>query len=948
MGRFARNAIVLFLFLTVSLFISLPWYQFLLSHRNEIVAIEQAFRERLAGLGALFGIVEHEQAARAIGSSLVSRVASPRSDGQTYRAAVQTLRVIEQHYVDSSRLSPDLMWNIGLEKIQEQMKKEMHLTLVVDSQAQAVSYSVQETGDVLVVPSEKSDSRAAPEERMGRVAAALLQWLEDTGIDSDSHLFRGYFNELLHHLDPHSSFLSEAEYDELRSGTRGQFGGVGVVISEFHGLPFVREIVANSPAQMAGIEPNDILIRVGESNVTYSSLESVLQSIRKTTRLGPLPAWFFRPHSGRVYQTFFSRDEVPTRSVEERTIPGNPQILLVRVSGFSSHTSQEIYDIYMNAMKRRSGALQSMILDLRGNPGGLLHQAVQVSDLFLSEGKIVVTKSRYDNQAELATPDDVISLPLVVLMNSSSASASEIVAGAIRDSGRGVIIGERSFGKGSVQSLFEIPKFGAIKLTIAHYFTPSNQSIQGTGVMPHIEVRLAQRKREDLWVAGGSEKRREEDLLRHLENPQLAAVTHLRPTAGLGEQKLRTFESPNTPFIWANTRDDLSSFGMLGQLSFSYPNYENSDYTVSLDQDAYVRVAVNLIRKSENSSDGIWSLVREYKNFLPQVIDEEKRRFVDAFRLSADEEKYRQFYLQPSALQNSASSSKVCFVEANSAVYDRSGKFRIEIVIPQEQQGASDKKQFHSSAKPYSPDHSAPFKTGKIEIPCDMQANLLKTWKEKKKLVGLVGFAVAGHAEQPSAWQTVEFFQAPRGAPPKTRFQGSVQVSRLFFTGFSSLRDAEDTAVDLYLKLLPDLHAFQIDRWNPVLDAGHGMNKGNVWKPDIKIIENFDQGTTVPLAAKRKFTVHVDFRNAVSTLGVCEVVLAPLVNRNVNVERLSSDCGGVSFRVTIGIDSDIGSPFDGVVGYLLLDDRGVINARDNLVEIIDGEARPAAQLSQLP
>ncbi len=561
-----------------------------------------------------------------IPSTTTTRYVTPRYDGAVFRAFKQLHRVVDQHYVVPDRLEAEALFEESFLKLKT-FVEGLDWKHVPDPEVGTPPPSSIRTvtpGSYLFsIPGQSLIYRAVETENVfqeGELAAALLQWLEDLKIKPAGEIFGMFTNEYLHGLDPHSSFLNEKEYAELKGGTRGQFGGVGVVINDFHGMPFVREIVPNSPAHLAGVEPNDILIRVGDTRVNFNSIDDVLATIRSETQGGPLPVWLFRPRSRRVLKTLFSREEIPTHSVEKRHIPSHPNILHLKVTGFSSRTSQEIYDAYIKALSESQGALRALILDLRGNPGGLLDQAVQVSDLFLSRGKIVVTKSRYDTQNENATESRLVNLPVVVLINSSSASASEIVAGALKDSGRALVIGERSFGKGSVQSLFELPGFGALKLTIAHYFTPVGMSIQNTGISPHIEVRLAQLKEGEMWIAGSSEHRREEDLLHHLDNP----------IGGGAVSPARFFEGDPKSWFWALNSDDLSRMNALGPLSFSYPSNENSDQLSRREEDPYIRVALSTLDRLADSPDSFWKISTRFQEVLSEVREDENLRIASA------------------------------------------------------------------------------------------------------------------------------------------------------------------------------------------------------------------------------------------------------------------------------------------------------------------------------
>jgi carboxyl-terminal processing protease len=724
--------------------------------------------------------------------------------------------------------------------------------------------------------------------RFAFLIASFLQWSTEVLGDRQQRLFRLAVNDLLESLDPHSSFLSPSEYDDLRGGTRGQFGGVGVVINDFHGMPFVREIVPNSPAQMAGIEPNDVLLRLGKSNVAFYGMEPALSLIRSSTRIGPVAAWFYRPRSSRVYQSFISRDEVQASSVEERTITGAPDVLHVRVTSFSSRTSQEIYDVYMNALRRRSGSLRAMVLDLRGNPGGLLDQAVQVADLFLAEGKIVVTKSRYDVQTEYASVNQLINLPLIVLINSSSASASEIVAGALKDARRALIIGERSFGKGSVQSLFEIAGAGALKLTIAHYFTPSGNSIQNTGVDPDVGVRLVQIKDKLIWAAGSSERRRESDLVFHLDNPSRNAASAPEKVT-----KAAFEDAQSVDWVWSSTSDDLSELGFLGQLNFTYPNYENTDHVTSTDDDSYVRVALEFIRFAESSSYGIWSLARNYRRFLPAVRERESAAIMKSWKTKEPGLKSLTGLAQESAVHSWTFSVEAPDQKANDPLFRVNGK-----------QGLASRK------------------------------------NQKAPEQMLIGFAPAGLGAEPSMWTLVQVKRRPSKSFPglQSGLEFAFEVPRLFWTAWSGLSPSEDSMVDIFVKFgLQDSPKY-IFRWRPPKVIRDALAPSPSVQIDSRIVE------LSPTENTRRYAIRAEFRG-MGAMGLpCEVVLAPMVDRSVRVFSDPSNEGSPRCPVWVAQveveQNDLANQgFRGMIGVMLRDRFGIVRARGPVAEVNSGQLR---------
>lgn len=537
------------------------------------------------------------------------------SEGDVVRHA---LRIIEQHYVQREKLDVVKMLVSGVRAVAREHGGDIELAFLRPASAERLQLSSQRT--VRLCPSTSQQSADICSDA-GIVSPSLISQqgpdlhavvrvgLRTFGVPvsaepglksldllgrfiipeyarlrrvSVSLAIHSYLNGILDELDPHSSYMTQEEYRELRSGTRGQFGGVGLVIDESQELPVIREVVPNSPAQMAGVRPGDVLLKVGNNISSFHPLESVLRDVRDLSVDSATPVWFYRPMSRRVYRAFLAREEIPTRSAELRTVHGRPDVVHVRVTGFSNHTAEDVYALYEHAQLLARGRLKLFVLDLRGNPGGLLDQAIQVSDLFLRSGQIVSTRSRFEEQVEQATRGVKIDLPVVVLMNSSSASASEIVAGALKDHGRALLVGERTFGKGSVQSLFELSTGTALKLTVAHYFTPQGRSLQGVGVEPHVNIKLVQPRDGYLWMSGSSEIDREEHLVSHLSNP-------IKNKMGL----LDMFSHLSTN-MWAYSRPEGNVIESLRPIHFAYPLGDNTQTMLRLDDDPVARIGINM------------------------------------------------------------------------------------------------------------------------------------------------------------------------------------------------------------------------------------------------------------------------------------------------------------------------------------------------------------------
>ncbi len=329
---------------------------------------------------------------------------------------------------------------------------------------------------------------------------------------SQKELLDGAIKGMLQNLDPHSTLMSEEEFQEMQENTTGEFFGVGVEITIENGQVMVVSPIEDTPGYKAGLRAGDAIIAVDGQYTMEMSLTDVVAKMRgkrgTTVELQVLHKNGTRPVTMKI-----RRDAIPLISVKSREL--EPGYWWIRLTRFSGHTSQELAEALSKA--RAKGALKGVVLDLRNNPGGLLDQSVEVADQFLKEGVIVSMRGR-DASSERsfsahAQPDDV-DCPLVVLVNSGSASASEIVAGALRDQKRALIIGERTFGKGSVQNLIPLADGAGLKITVARYYTPSGKSIQAEGISPDFEVAWeAPRETE----AEPALLLREKDLRGHLE-----------------------------------------------------------------------------------------------------------------------------------------------------------------------------------------------------------------------------------------------------------------------------------------------------------------------------------------------------------------------------------------------------------------------------------------------
>ena len=329
---------------------------------------------------------------------------------------------------------------------------------------------------------------------------------------SDQDLLQNAIRGMLAGLDPHSAFLDADAYRELQEGTSGEFGGLGIEVGMEDGFIRVIAPIDDTPAKHAGVEAGDLILRLNDTPVKGLSLNDAVKEMRGAPGTD-IVLTIAREGTEGPFRITVTRDIIRVKSVRNRIL--EPGIGYLRVSQFQIHTGDELQTAITTLQAQET--LRGAILDLRNNPGGILGSAVTVTDAFLAEGLIVYTEGR-GKDSELrfeARNDDLLnSAPMVVLVNEGSASAAEIVAGALQDHKRAVIMGRKTFGKGSVQTILPVNDQAALKLTTARYYTPSGRSIQAEGINPDILVD----KVTVSAVNSGKNFVKEEDLSRHLIN----------------------------------------------------------------------------------------------------------------------------------------------------------------------------------------------------------------------------------------------------------------------------------------------------------------------------------------------------------------------------------------------------------------------------------------------
>ena len=309
------------------------------------------------------------------------------------------------------------------------------------------------------------------------------QYVEEV---TDKKLIESAISGMLQSLDPHSSYLSADSYKDMQVKTKGKFGGLGIEITMEDGVVKVVSPIDDTPAAKAGMKSGDLIIGVDGESIRGLTINESVSKLR-----GPVGSKVIITvvrDKQDPYEIEIKRDIINIKSVKHNIIKN---IGYVRLTTFSDTTTSGLEKAINEIKKNIGNKFQGLILDLRNNPGGLLNQSISVADAFLNQGEIVSTQGRNDDDTSrvFAKKGDLINgQPLVVLINSGSASASEIVAGALKDHSRAIIIGTRSFGKGSVQSIIPLAGNGAMRLTTARYFTPSGISIQAKGIEPDIIV----------------------------------------------------------------------------------------------------------------------------------------------------------------------------------------------------------------------------------------------------------------------------------------------------------------------------------------------------------------------------------------------------------------------------------------------------------------------------
>ena len=362
---------------------------------------------------------------------------------------------------------------------------------------------------------ERADTQPLPLDTL-RIFTEVFGKVKSDYVESvgDKKLLEDAIHGMLAGLDPHSSYLNPESFKEMRIGTEGKFGGLGIEVTMENGFVKVVAPIDDTPAQRAGLKAGDLITRLDGTPVKGMTLNDAVKKMRGEPDTD-ITLTIVREGEPKPLEFVITRAVIRITSVKGQTL--EPGYAYVRVSQFQAGTADALRRKISDLKKESNDKLNGLILDLRNNPGGVLNGAVSVSDMFLTDGVIVSTKGRLeDSQVKYtATPNDYLKdSPMVVLVNGGSASASEIVAGALQDHGRAIIMGTKTFGKGSVQTILPINNGAALKITTARYYTPKDRSIQATGIIPDVvveDLQVTKRETDPDFLS-------ESNLQGHLEN----------------------------------------------------------------------------------------------------------------------------------------------------------------------------------------------------------------------------------------------------------------------------------------------------------------------------------------------------------------------------------------------------------------------------------------------
>ncbi len=502
----------------------------------------------LAALATAWAFTGNDRAPLTL--TMSEAVAAPRGneaasggpyDLSALRVLSRVTNYVKENYVDPRRVRPKEMLFSALEGVEKSVPEVM-----IDGTAETGKLRVNVNGKLKEYDVSHVDSLW----KMTWTLKDIFEFIAPNmrPVEDAREVEYAAVNGMLQTLDPHSIFLRPELYSEMKLSTKGEFGGLGFVIQMREGVLTVVKVLPKTPAFRAGIKKDDQILKIGEESTVNMDLQQAVSKLR-----GPVDSRVNisvnRKGWDKPTQMTVTRALITIESIQSKLLAS--QVGYVRVKNFQGNTTRDLGNALdeLAEQAKKAGAnagIRGLVLDLRGNPGGLLDQAIQVSDLFLSSGTIVSTvglsdKLRDEKRAHADDGDDAF--PVVVLINAGSASASEIVAGALKNQNRAVVIGRQSFGKGSVQVLYDsFPNDAALKLTIAKYLTPGDLSIQEVGITPDIQLLPTRVTKERVDVFAPRRTMGEADLDQHFANPENGTAAKKRDEVKTREQPLITLK----------------------------------------------------------------------------------------------------------------------------------------------------------------------------------------------------------------------------------------------------------------------------------------------------------------------------------------------------------------------------------------------------------------------
>ncbi len=416
---------------------------------------------------------------------------------------------------------------------QSNVLKRAALTVALSTALSIPVYAEETKSD-----SASAEVKALPLEEL-RLFTEAFQRIKTAYVEpvDDAELLENALRGMIAGLDPHSAYLEPDEFENLQAHTSGEFGGLGIEVGMEDGFVRVIAPIDDTPAQRAGVKAGDLITKLDEHPVQGMDLGEAVDLMRGKPG-SKIVLTIMRKGEQKPLEIEVVRDVIQVASVKSRML--DEHFGYLRISQFQVDSGKEVSKHLKRLMENK---LRGVVLDLRNNPGGVLQAAVDISDIFLNEGLIVYTKGRLPESGQnfSATSSTLLpDLPMVVLINGGSASASEIVAGALQDQNRAVIMGQESFGKGSVQTVLPLPRERALKLTTARYFTPKGRSIQAQGIKPDIAVKDAEIMLRD----NSHEFLKEKDLSGHLENSNVKEA-HKEANENLASRDYQLYEALN-------------------------------------------------------------------------------------------------------------------------------------------------------------------------------------------------------------------------------------------------------------------------------------------------------------------------------------------------------------------------------------------------------------------